>query len=343
MESDSALKRSLLVFFAAIAVLALYLFFQEAECDSKQPPFDIDLNADIDPDRIYTPIDSNEIRQIKESWQDFDASSDSFQIVAQYDLSKDRKIDVIEHHKEGRTHYGAVIEPLRYDPSKEYPVLLWANGLNQSNPSVDVESRIIKKLVNDLEDYLIVVPSYRGQTLIVYKRKFCSDGFFGDAFDGATDDALRLLNLVTNEFEGADQSHITACGISRGGTVVLLMGIRDPKIRNVIAIAGPTDFYSKETYQLYTSQYTYQFLSTTTSIEEIRKKILKSSPVYFVDDTKANLLLVHGRNDNIVSFSNAEAIMEIMEGRRNFSVSINNGRHKYHGWNEITRWIKAHN
>ena len=159
-----------------------------------------------------------------------------------------------------------------------------------------------------LDQHFIIVPSYRGQALVIGGKRYCSDGFFGDAFDGATDDALRLLYLAQDNFTNIDTNKITIYGVSRGGTVALLAGIRNPEIDFVIAQSGPTDFLSSAVMNRYGFQYRYQFLSHKQSMDDIRAKILRSSPVHFIDSLQSRLLLIHGIRDKVVPISNADQI-----------------------------------
>lgn len=72
------------------------------------------------------------------------------------------------------------------------------------------------------DKFIVVIPSFRGQQLIVGGKKYQSDGNVSDAFDGATTDVLAFLNVALETFGRADESRIAIYGGSRGGTVALL-------------------------------------------------------------------------------------------------------------------------
>ena len=221
-----------------------------------------------------------------------------------------RKLIVVAHYAEGRKHYGAILFPRAYNSAQKYPLLLWANGLNQADPTVDLENYPLQHLFRELSDHFIIIPSYRGQALAAFNKRYCSDGFFGDAFDGATDDALRLLHLSQDQFRGIDKNRVAVCGVSRGGTVALLMaGLECQLINATVAIAGPTDFFSKKIYHRYGFQYKYQFLSKKLPPMDLRAKMIKSSPGYFIKNYSNALLLIHGKEDKVVPLENAERIM----------------------------------
>ncbi len=291
---------------------------------------------------IYAPSTNEELSNIVNSWNDFSSQSDYYMIVNKSAYYYERVLVVIRHFKDETKHYGAVILPSNYDASKSYPALLWANGLDQSNPVVDIQN--FGPLYKRLQNYFIIIPSYRGQALVANGRRYCSDGFFGDAFDGATDDALRLLEVAKTEYNAIDQKRIVVSGASRGGTVALLMGIRDNSINAVISMAAPTDFFSKKMYNRYEKQYKYQFLSKKAPLKEIRAKMIKSSPIHFIENYPNHLLLIHGKNDKVVPVSHAKQIIERLNEKENFEYRIVNEGHSINYETEhIFKWLRSHN
>lgn len=336
-------KKSLLIIGAILLFLAFYYQHNLCDCKAKVSYENNHLNEGINLDSLYIPIDSIMLKKIHSSWANFQRHSDSFRVKTQFKYAVNRDILVLEHFAEGAKHYGAILQPTNYDPQKKYRVFVWVNGLNQADPSVQVRHSIINLFISRLTDYFVIIPSFRGQALVLNQKRYCSDGFFGDAFDGATDDALRLLTLTLDNFHGASPHQVTVGGMSRGGTVALLMGARDTTIKNIVSIAGPTDFYAKEVYQRYGFQYKYQFLSTTKSIDTIRQKMLKSSPIYFIDNYPNPLLLIHGKNDRVVPISNATQVIELLTNKKNFTSIINDNGHAFYDWNQVIEWIEKNN
>lgn len=305
----------------------LYRSCNRCECEARVSYDNVNLNQDIDLDRLFRPAATNELNRVRQVWRDIDLRSDSFRIVTEFRFAGGRDVQVIEQYKEGVKHYGAILSPVDYDAQKKYPLLVWANGLDQTNPSVNLYGGSVKKIMQELPDHFIVIPSYRGQALVLRQDRFCSDGFFGDAYDGAATDALRLLTLAKQEFSSIDHENISVFGLSRGGTVALLMAARDSTLKNIVSAAGPTNFFLQEVYQRYGQQYKYQFLSKETSLDKIREKMMACSPEFFIDDFPNAILLVHGRNDRVVPVSNATKVAALLEGRDNFEIIINDGGH----------------
>lgn len=340
---DSNSKKSFIIVSAIFIFLIFHYRSNICECKKRISYAGENLNEGIDLKVLYSPMDTLEFNEVLSSWKIFNSQSDRFHIISNSIYAPNREVQIIEHFSKEQKHYGAVILPTQYDSLKNYPMLVWANGLDQSNPSVQLNNTTIRTLVSKFSNYIIVIPSYRGQALVYERKRYCSDGFFGDAFDGATDDALRLLALVIDEIEGADENRISVCGVSRGGTVALLMGIRNQAIRNVVSIAGPTDFFSNEFYYRYGKQYKYQFLSTNTSVKDIRAKMLKSSPIHFIDDYQNPLLLIHGKHDRTVHISHASKVIHKLEGQENFTAILHNEGHQFRNWDQVVDWIKNSN
>ena len=337
---DPLLKKGILALAVIVLIIILYNYSNQCDCKSRISYKNINHHKGISFDSLYAPADSLELVTIKSAWESFDYKSDSFEITKTIDYKIDRQLLIIANYAEGRKHYSAVFLPKEYKPSQNYPLLLWANGLDQAHPQVELNNLFIKKVVDNLEHHFVLVPSYRGQALVAYNKRYCSDGFFGDAFDGATDDALRLLNLVQNEYAGVDLNHLQVCGVSRGGTVALLMAARQPQLKSVVSIAGPVDFFTKTIYYKYGAQYKYQFLSYEASMPELRKKMLKSSPIYFISNYSNNLLLVQGKMDEVVSVENAERVIQIMQGKENFEYLLTEEGHRFTKMNLVLDWLK---
>ncbi|GLR18124.1 alpha/beta hydrolase family protein [Portibacter lacus] len=251
-------------------------------------------------------------------------------------------LNIVYHGTLGQGHYTAYFLPMNYDEQKKYPTLVWLNGLNQVDPSVFLEHDYFERMRIELSDYIIIVPSFRGQALVYRNKKYCSDGFFGDAYDGAATDGLRALNLGKKLYP-IDESRIAVAGQSRGGTVALLMAARDSMIRTVVDITGPVDFYDKRSYYRYGKQFKYQFLSQSKNLKTIRHKMIASSPIYFLEDYKHPILIVYGKSDRVVPIENAEKLILKLKGRDYFEAKLLNRGHDIRATKIIFDWLKIHN
>ncbi len=89
-------------------------------------------------------------------------------------------------------------------------------------------------------------------------------------------------------------------GGSRGGTIALLMGVRDSRVNTSSAGAAPVDFYREDLRIEYDDQYICWFLNGKSETES-RQRMLASSPLYFApNENLQNVFLYHGEQDEIV-------------------------------------------
>ena len=216
----------------------------------------------------------------------------------------------------------------------------------QFNPVTDFSHSAVQFpefLGNGLDTaFIVVIPSFRGQELIIGNNKYQSAGDVGDAFDGATTDALAFLNVTLAMFSNADEDRVATYGGSRGGTVALLAAARDKRIKRAIAVAAPTDM--KELYLLYPDQFKLLFfndlLAGKISEEEARKKFIASSPIYFTDALPLTQIH-HDTKDPFVPVQFAQKISNVMKSSHK-GLSTYYYEEAIHGfWNDKAFWIRV--
>ncbi|MEL6987501.1 MAG: prolyl oligopeptidase family serine peptidase [Bacteroidota bacterium] len=323
-------------------ITGAFLYSQCVECDCKKRISydDNQLNEGIDLEAVFADPTTVELDQVNNFWSQFNPNSSAFKTIKSFNYSSNRFVEIIEQRYFDQRHYGAIIYPTNFDTSKLYPALVLLSGLNQQDPTVNLYGFVEKKSAESLPEHFIIIPSFRGQALQYDSHRFCSDGFFGDAFDGATDDALIMLHLAKEKYSNIDPASISTFGVSRGGTVSLLMGARDSSISKIIAASAPTNFHSREFYDRFGFQFKYQYLSKTRSLDAIRTKMIKSSPIYFLNRIDNPTLIIHGTNDQIVPLSEATNAIEILKDNNKFESWINNHGHFIEEWEKIFQWIK---
>lgn len=252
------------------------------------------------PNTIFKAVTENDISHIQTLWTQRDLSVKELSLVYE-DTQPTYYLRIYQHKVGSNIHYGAVITPSA-TLTKSLPVNVFNDGLDQSNPSIDV-SNLTR---NYKSDSVLLVPAYRGRYLRYKDQNHYAQGDFCDAYDGAADDAIAFMNVVEATTPMAKMDKVLTTGYSRGGNVALLLAERDKRIDTVIAGAGPVDFYRQEVRDRYASQYECQFLAGKTT-DEARLKMLASSPIHFkLLPSVRKVYLFQGGSDNIVPRWNSD-------------------------------------
>lgn len=185
---------------------------------------------------------------------------------------------------------------------------LLLSGFDVNNPMQIVTPQTAASTTAPPSPFILGWVAFRGQILRItldghlYESPR-SEGSVGDAFDGATDDAQALLNVILSTVATADASRIAVRGGSRGGTVALLLAERDARVRRAISVVGPTDMLrltqtnqEDRTYQL---QFLQELKEGRQTLAEARQRLLASFPLYFAQ--RLPLTQLHlGSQDRIV-------------------------------------------
>jgi dipeptidyl aminopeptidase/acylaminoacyl peptidase len=226
--------------------------------------------------------------------------------------------------------YGAIAVP--ENAAGKLPVIMEAKGVSPSFFPMRIPGGInlVQILGQDIGRFIIALPGYRGEE-VSYKDEHWKSASPHESWSGAADDLLSFLQVVLSTTPQADASRIGVFGRSRGGTVALLAGERDPRIRCVAAWAAPADWLSLMAHSGWTmeqsvadsirhhssleegeGQYVYNFLRYALNGEEdlpaVRRRIIASSPLYFADSLPPTDVY-YGLQDSIVPPRNGRELV----------------------------------
>lgn len=308
--------------------------------------------SDVDTDhllsRILTDPGQKEIQAVEKSLRNRDLTPRQVILHDTMQLSNGNRLFILSHQVEGNQHFGAVILPKH--SRKKMPVILFLTGGDGFHTAFDVEqdfnhaaASFPNLLGGELDNqFIVVIPGFRGQDLTIDGKKYKSGGSVQDAFDGATTDALAMLNATLSSFRQADEDRIAVYGGSRGGTVALLAASRDARISRAVVVAAPTDM--KALYLLYPDQFKVLFfndlLAGRIDEQQARQSFLSCSPIYFVK-TLPLIQLHHDNNDPFVPVPFAKNLVEEMNshGKNVQPYFYNEGIHGF--WNDKSYWQRV--
>jgi dienelactone hydrolase len=266
----------------------------------------------FDRNKLFSEPTDDEIMAVKNDWHSRDLSVHDYKIEQEDDFPADGvTLQIISYNVGTLTEYAAMIIP---KSSEKMPVRMYIGGFSIDN--IVNELTVIASTETGREPSIFAFPALRGQSLKLNLNGTSytspvSDGDHCDAFDGAADDGIALINAI-ERMGIADTDRVAVRGGSRGATVALLMGERDKRIKLAVGVAGPIEliqltsrFENDKTYQC-------QFLSAlkngNAAIEEARTKLIASSPLYFIDSLPKTQLHL-AADDDIVPVSQGDQIL----------------------------------
>ena len=290
---------------------------------------------------LFKPPAAADIGKVRQLWSSRDLSPVEPKEVIKTRVRYgdiDVLVRIVSHRVHGHLHYGAILSPA-VAAKNSCPVIIEAKGVSWDYFPLDLNEGLNLPgiLGPDLAHMVVVVPSFRGERIILNGQEFLSEGDRTDNWDGATDDALALLNVALLTTPEADSSHICAFGRSRGGSVAMLAAVRDSRIEGVVEWAGPTDWFERMSEEGWTQQelveeglrihakpnetagqfierFLLKAIDGTWNLETTRLKMIASSPLYFAASLPA-AQIHHGVEDYNVPVSNAQAAADALKQR----------------------------
>ncbi|WP_343303786.1 prolyl oligopeptidase family serine peptidase [Chitinophaga niabensis] len=272
-----------------------------------------DFLAGFDKRALFAAPSAVETDAVLNEWQSRNLTPTGYAVVQETPLSDGKyTFKIVSFTVAGIKEYGALIIPKTNTP---VPVRVMISGFSIDHA---VTSRIIAIGDNSDQPFILAIPALRGQKLALtvngtaYSSPL-SEGKHCDAFDGATDDVIAFLNLIQATENKADINRTSVRGGSRGGTVALLAGIRDKRVKAVVNVVGPTDLMALTAVSENDATYQCQFLDALVhqqaSMASTRLKMIASSPLYFADKLPATQIHM-GIKDKNVPIAQGHALQE---------------------------------
>jgi hypothetical protein len=256
---------------------------------------------------VFAKPTSAEIAAVEEDWSNRDLQPRGIneELKGTVMIADRRfKVRIVSHLVHGSRHYGAIILPDNIG-RKPLPVIIEAKGVSPTYFPLELERLAAPRMMGSIAgQFIYVVPTFRGEVLDLNGSTYKSEGDRTDALDGATDDTIALLSVAIRTTPEIDAKRICAFGHSRGGTVAMLTGIRDKRIKCVVNWAGPTDWLyamgtngwteeelwrealrtranTQQTGGQNVERFLKRAIDGNASLSDVRQRMIASSPLYF--------------------------------------------------------------
>jgi hypothetical protein len=290
-------------------------------------------------DDLFKAPTLNELGDIVKDWKSKDFTPKQVQIVHAERQPNGDSIKVISHYVSGRKHYGIIRIPAGIT-TKKAPILLALQG---GGADIDVlESASLRKISSRmcrdvLDKFITIAPSFRGD--IARGKDFCfrSEGYTGDVWLGAAEDAVSFLEVVKVMYSKSDSTKVLAMGVSRGATVALIIGALTEKLDYIISISTHANFNNIGVFrkELVGGDYPRIFFTPKTTPENIRKRLIASSPYYFAERLP-NFEIHQGTEDNKTTVFHARLLEKRLReiGRNDSTFKIYYYKGKGHAYDD---------
>jgi dipeptidyl aminopeptidase/acylaminoacyl peptidase len=281
-------------------------------------------------DALFAPPSAAEIAAVEADWASRDTRVHDFRVEHVTPDGASGRTMVVSHVVDGARHYGAIRVP--DGAAGPLPVLVIGHGGDSGATGYHfIRSGPLA------HGWIQVLPSFRGEPLHLTPLRAWRSGGTPSPWDGDVDDAIALLNAALAHVPQADSTRIAAFGRSRGGGVMLLMAVRDPRIKAVVSAYGPTDFLLPEVRRLagralgsrvarlpgagyLADSVLFALRDGRTTVPQARMQLLRRSPAWFARRLPP-AQVHHGVLDRKVSVDHGDRLDEAMRGLGRDSVS----------------------
>lgn len=149
--------------------------------------------------------------------------------------------------------------------------------------------------------------------MIVFASQYrgVSGGTGEDEFGGADVNDVRKLVDLCEELPIVDMEQLYMMGVSRGGMMTYMVCRDDTRIKRAVVISGVADAYLSYEERVDMREVFDELLGGTP--EQLSEEFEKRSATYWAEELKCPFLIIHSRQDQIVSFTQSEKLTQKLE------------------------------
>lgn len=184
------------------------------------------------------------------------------------------------------------------EQKKPYPVIVYNRGGNQDYGA--------------LQEQEIAYMSYQFNSVVIGSQYRGTSGGTGkDQYGGKdVEDVVKLLDLC-EQFSFVDMDNLCMMGASRGGMMSYMVARQDDRVKRLVIISGLTDLFQSFEERSDMQELLTELIGKTPG--EATEEYEKRSAICWADEIKVPVLMFHSRNDEKVSFSQAEAMYQALK------------------------------
>ncbi len=215
--------------------------------------------------------------------------------------------------------------------STPYECIIYNRGGNSKIGLLDDEDTA---MISAETDRIVLASQYRG-----------TDGGTGQDQFGGDDlaDVTTLIDLCDNCFEFASIDKLCVAGVSRGGMMSYMTAKTDIRVKRIIAVSAVSDLF--KAYNDRDDMKTVLKNYIGGSPDDLPYEYENRSVVYWADEIKVPVLMIHSKLDEQVSFSQAEELYKKFE-EYSFDckfVSYDDDIHGFHkeDYKIISEWLNS--
>jgi len=179
---------------------------------------------------------------------------------------------------------------------------------------------------------IVVASQYRG-----------ADGSEGkDEFGGKDlNDVLALIELCDKEFRFVNIENLCMVGVSRGGMMAYMAARADDRVKGVVAVSAVTDLVASYNEREDMQNILQAAIGGTP--EELPEEYAKRSAINWADELDLPVYIIHSKNDEQVSHSQAKAMHDSLK-EAGCEVTMRTHLDDVHGFHtedveSIVQWI----
>ena len=136
------------------------------------------------------------------------------------------------------------------------------------------------------------------------------DQFGGDDLN----DVIKLIDLCENTFSFIDMDDFCVVGVSRGGMMTYMAARQDNRIKKIIAASAVTDLFEEYERRKDMNDVLIETIGCTP--QENPAEYEKRSAIYWYDEIKIPVMIIHSENDKQASYQAAKNFCLFNFGRK---------------------------